>query len=93
MAKIKVYTTPTCSYCKKAKDWLKECGCDFQEVDITKDVHDLREWREISGGVGVPVIAHGKDIVIGFNPERLAQMLECCENTTEVDAAALEEGT
>jgi hypothetical protein len=33
----------------------------------------------------VPVIAHGKDFVIGFNPERLAMMLDCCKHTMEVD--------
>jgi hypothetical protein len=45
----------------------------------------LREWRALTGGVGVPVIAHGKDFVIGFNPERLAMMLDCCKHTMEVD--------
>ncbi len=68
-----------------AKDWLTEHGCEFEEADITKDVFQLREWRDLSGGVGVPVIAHGKDFVIGFNPERLEMMLESCEKMTEVD--------
>ncbi len=45
----------------------------------------MREWRALTGGVGVPVIAYGKDFVIGFNPERLEMMLESCKNTTEVD--------
>ena len=87
MAKIRVYTTPTCPYCKDAKDWLKDRGCEFEELDITKDVEALREWRSLSGGVGVPVIAHGNDFVIGFSPARLEQFLECCEHTTPVEAA------
>jgi hypothetical protein len=33
----------------------------------------------------VPVVAHGKDFVIGFSPERLEMMLDCCAHTTEVD--------
>lgn len=70
-----------------AKDWLTEHGCEFEEANITKDVHELREWRALTGGVGVPVIAHGKDFVIGFNPERLMMMLECFKNTTPVDIA------
>lgn len=68
-----------------AKDWLTERGCAFEEADITKDVFQLREWRDLTGGIGVPVIAHGKDFVIGFNPERLEMMLEGCERMTEVD--------
>ncbi|NIR43737.1 MAG: hypothetical protein GWN99_07225 [Gemmatimonadetes bacterium] len=63
---------------------MRDHGCEFEEADITKDVEGLREWRDLTGGVGVPVIAHGKDFVIGFSPERLEMMLECCEHTTEV---------
>lgn len=85
MAKIRVFTTPGCPHCKEAKAWLDECGCDFEELDITKDVAVLREWRELSGGAGVPVVAHGKDLIIGFNPERLEQLVDCCEHTSEVD--------
>ncbi len=45
----------------------------------------LREWRELTGGAGVPVVAHGKDFVIGFSPERLRQLIDCHEHTQEVD--------
>lgn len=85
MARIVVYTTPTCPYCKKAKEWLRERGCEFDEIDITKDVEDLRRWRALSGGAGVPVVAHGTDLVIGFNPARYEELLECCRNTSPVD--------
>ncbi|MBI4514072.1 MAG: NrdH-redoxin [Gemmatimonadetes bacterium] len=66
---------------------MTERGCEFEELDISKDVQSLREWRAVSGGVGVPVIAHGKDIIIGFNTKRLEELLECCRNTTPVDVA------
>jgi len=89
MARIKVYTTPDCSYCHQAKEWLEEHGCAFDELDITSDVGILREWREISGGEGVPVIAHGKDVMIGFNPHRLEGFVDCCEHTSPVDEASL----
>jgi glutaredoxin len=68
-----------------AKDWLTEHGCEFEEADITKDVFQLREWRDLTGGVGVPVIAHGKDFVIGFSAERLEMMLESCQKTNAVE--------
>jgi glutaredoxin len=82
MAKITVYTTPTCDYCKLAKSWLRERGCEFEEKDITSDVTLLREWRSLTGGAGVPVVAHGNDFIIGFNEERMEQLLDCCEHTT-----------
>lgn len=51
----------------------------------------MREWRELTGGVGVPVIAQGKDFVIGFSPERLEQVLDCYAHMTEVDIPADDE--
>lgn len=90
MAKIRVFTTPTCSYCKMAKEWLDERGCEYEELDITSDVEILREWRSLSGGAGVPVVAHGTDLLIGFSPERMERMLECCQRSTDVDADSLE---
>lgn len=92
MAKIKVYTTPTCPWCKVAKDWLTEHGCEFEEADITKDVHQLREWRELTGGAGVPVVAHGKDFVVGFSEERFQMLLDCCERSSPVDIPVQDEG-
>ena len=57
-------------------------------MDITKDVNLLREWRALTGGAGVPTIAHGNDFIVGFNAERLAQLVDCCAHTSEVDVAA-----
>ena len=63
-------------------------------MDITKDVHALREWREISGGVGVPVVAHGTDVVIGFNEHRLEELAKSCDQmTSSEDLSDLPEGT
>jgi hypothetical protein len=36
------------------------------------------------------VIAHGNDMIVGFNPARLEQMLEGCAHASDVDADALE---
>lgn len=91
MAEIRVFTTPTCTYCHKVKDWLTQQKCEFTELDITKDVEALREWRALSGGIGVPVVSHGKDLVIGFDAERLARLKACAENTRAVDPADLPE--
>ena len=67
-----------------AKDWLTEHDCAYEELDITNDVEALREWRELSGGGGVPLIAYGKDIMIGFDPVRLERFVGSCEHSSEV---------
>ncbi len=92
MAEIRVFTTPTCSYCHKVKGWLQEQGCEYTELDITKDVQALREWRALSGGIGVPVTAHGTDLIIGFDPERLARLKACAEHSSRPDPSILPDG-
>jgi glutaredoxin len=90
MADIRLFTKPGCPYCVDAKTWLEKHGCAFDVLDITKDVAVLREWRDLSGGVGVPVLAHGRDLVIGFSPERYDEFLTACRHTTSVDPAETE---
>jgi glutaredoxin 3 len=90
MADIRLFTKPGCSYCVDAKEWLRQNGCAFDVLEITKDVQVLREWRDLSGGVGVPVLARGKDLVIGFSPERYSDFLTSCRHTTSVDGSAIE---
>jgi glutaredoxin 3 len=85
MADIRLFTKQGCPHCVAAKDWLQQHGCPFDVLEITKDVNVLREWRDLSGGVGVPVVAHGKDLVIGFSPERYEQFLTSCRHTTRVE--------
>jgi NADH-dependent peroxiredoxin subunit F len=92
MADIRLFTKKDCPYCVDAKKWLDQHGCPYETLEITKDVKILREWRELSGGVGVPVLAHGKDLVIGFSPERYQEFLTSCQHTSGVDAAELETG-
>lgn len=47
----------------------------------------LREWRALTGGTGVPTIARGKDFMVGFNPERLAQFADCCAHSSPVEVS------
>jgi hypothetical protein len=60
--------------------------CEYTALDITTDVEALREWRRISGGVGVPVLAHGLEIVIGFNAERYRMMVDAAGHCSPMEA-------
>jgi glutaredoxin 3 len=90
MTDIRLFTKPGCPYCVDAKEWLQQHGCPFEALEITQNVQVLREWRELSGGVGVPVLARGKDLVIGFSPERYSGFLTSCQHTTTVDVSETE---
>lgn len=71
-----MFTTPTCGYCRQAKDFFNDNNVSFSEVDVTKDQVALRDMADRSGQMGVPVIDVDGEIVVGFDRERLAELLE-----------------
>jgi glutaredoxin-like YruB-family protein len=74
--KVVVYSTPTCPFCVYAKDYFKKNNVPFEDIDVTKDQAKAKEMVEKSGQMGVPVIAIGDDIVIGFQPEVFEELLK-----------------
>ncbi|NQV91588.1 glutaredoxin family protein [Candidatus Woesearchaeota archaeon] len=76
MKQVIIYTTPTCPWCKKSKEWFKENKVSFKEVDVTSDDKGKEEMIEKSGQMGVPVIEIGKEIIVGFNPEAFEEALK-----------------
>lgn len=73
--KVTVYSTPTCTYCVIAKEFLKEHGIKFEEVDVSKDQKRAKEMIKKSGQIGVPVIEIDGKIIVGFNQEALEEAL------------------
>ena len=73
--KVKVYSTETCPWCQRAKDYLTEKGVEFENVDVGKDRDGLDEMMELSGQMAVPVIAINGDYIIGFNQKALDEKL------------------
>ncbi len=73
---IKVYSTPTCPYCVTLKEFLKEHGIEFEDIDVSKNIKEREEMIERSGQMGVPVVDINGEIVVGFDRERICQMLK-----------------
>ncbi len=73
---VTIYTTPTCPYCKLAKDFLTEKKISFSEVDVAADPTAANEMVKKSGQMGVPVIEVDGEIVVGWNQSALADLLE-----------------
>jgi glutaredoxin-like YruB-family protein len=76
---VKVYSTPTCPYCKMAKAHLDEKGIKYQDFDVTQDAAAKDEMIEKSGQMGVPVLTVDGELVIGFDRERLDNLLKTGE--------------
>lgn len=75
MTSIKVYTTPTCAYCKMTKDYFKSKNLNYEEYDVSKDIPRQKEMIEKTGQFGVPVIDIDGKIVIGFDRPKIDQLL------------------
>ena len=67
MKKIKVYSTPTCPWCYKVKEFLKEKRLSFDDIDVSSNKNAAQEMIDKSGQMGVPVIDINGEIIIGFD--------------------------
>ena len=64
---VKIYSTPTCSWCTKVKTYLKSKNVDFIDVNVADDINERKEMLELSGQSGVPVINIDGKIIVGFD--------------------------
>lgn len=80
MKKVVIYSTPTCGYCKMAKEYFTENKVEYVEHDVAADEEKRDEMITKTGQMGVPVITIGEEgaepeIVIGFDRPRIAGLL------------------
>ena len=83
MAEIRLYSTPSCPYCRMAKDFLTGENVAFTVVDVSEDEKAAQEMVDKSGQMGVPVMELENVIIIGFDRGAYHKAL--------VDAGALSE--
>ncbi len=75
MPKVLIYSTPTCHFCKLTKEFLKEKGIPYEEINVAGDQARAQEMIEKSGQMGVPVIDIEGKIIIGFDKQALKKAL------------------
>ena len=77
--KVIVYSTPTCMYCNMAKEFFKDNDISFTEYNVGSDLDKRREMVEKSNQMGVPVIVVDGEVIVGFDKNRLSELLEIDE--------------
>lgn len=75
-APVTVYSTPTCPWCDRAKEYLTSRGVPFVEKDVSADMGAAREMIEMSGQQGVPVISTDHEVVVGFDQIQLGRIAD-----------------
>ena len=73
--KVKVYSTKTCPWCHKVKDFLNEKKIKFDDIDVWADQKAANEMVEKSGQMGVPVTDIDGKIIVGFDKEAIDKAL------------------
>lgn len=70
-----MYSTPTCVYCKAAKEFFEANNVSYEEKNVAEDEQAREEMVRKSEQMGVPVIDIDGTIVIGFDKEKIAELL------------------
>ena len=73
--KVKVYSTTTCPYCIRTKQFLKENSVEFEDIDVSTNQQAAQEMIEKSGQMGVPVLDINGEIVVGFDKDKVSQLI------------------
>ncbi|WP_456463126.1 glutaredoxin domain-containing protein [Lutibacter sp.] len=72
---VTVYSTPTCSWCTRIKDYLKANNIRFKDVDVSKDQKAAEAMVKRSGQQGVPQTLIGGQVIVGFDKPKIDKLL------------------
>ncbi|WP_040209955.1 glutaredoxin family protein [Clostridium polynesiense] len=72
---IKVYTTNSCPWCVKVKNYLKTNGVSYEELNVQEDTAARKEMFDKSKQMGVPVVDINGSIIVGFNKPAIDEAL------------------
>ena len=73
--KVKIFSTPTCPYCIRAKSYLDSKGISYENIDVSVNKEGLEEMVKLSGQMGVPVLVVDGQVVVSFDKARLEELL------------------
>lgn len=73
--KVIVFSTPTCTFCNQVKRYFREKNIKFTDVDVSRDQSAARDMMRRTGQMGVPVILIDNKPIIGFDRNKINQML------------------
>ena len=74
-ARVVLYATDWCGYCKQTRRFLDSKGIPFREFDIEKDA-EARKAYEALGGRGIPLIDVNGTLIRGFDPDEILAALK-----------------
>lgn len=73
--KAKIYTTPTCAFCKTVEKFLDKYGVEYVELDASQPEIG-KEAVRLSGATTVPVTVLNGHVIVGWKPAQLRKAIE-----------------
>jgi len=73
--KVTIYSTPTCPFCIRAKQYLKDNNIAFEDIDVSQDQAKAQDMIKRSGQMGVPVLDIEGQIIVGFDKDKIKEVL------------------
>ena len=73
--RVIVFSTPTCSWCRKLKNYLRENKIRFKDIDVSRDMQAARDMVRKTGQQGVPQIWINNYPVVGFDKAKIDRLL------------------
>ena len=74
--KVTIYSLPGCPYCHLAKNYFKQKGIVYDDIDVSEDEDAKEEMIKRSGDTAVPQIIIGKKLIVGFDAEAIEDALK-----------------
>jgi glutaredoxin len=74
-SKVIVFTQQDCPPCGWVKTFLAERGVEFEERSIDSGFAVVRELTQKYRSQSTPTVVIGDQVLIGYDPERLIQLL------------------
>lgn len=72
---VKLYSTPTCPYCKLIREFFWSRGIEFEEIDVT-EFPMLDAQMRLVGQIGTPVVDIDGKIIVGWNKPALEEFFK-----------------
>lgn len=73
--KVTVFSTTTCPWCVRAKQYLDQAGIEYEDVDVSQDHESAKKMVEKSHQMGVPQLWIDDEVVVGFDQDRIKELL------------------
>ncbi|MCK4361701.1 MAG: glutathione S-transferase N-terminal domain-containing protein [Dehalococcoidia bacterium] len=72
---VKVYSTPTCPWCHRVKQFLEANGISYQDFNVAEDPAAREEMINKCEQLAVPTICIDGEVIVGFNEAQLKEKL------------------